>query len=338
MATMRAACVERYGGPEVVQLREVERPRPKKGELLIRVVNTTVNSADWRIRSLEVPRGYGTLMRLAMGFSAPRQPVLGSELAGVVEELGDGVEGFRVGDAVIAVAGMSMGAHAEFKVMSASERVIAKPASLSFQEASALCFGGLTALHYLRALAKVRSGEKLLVIGASGAVGIAALQLAREFGVEATAVCSGGNAELVRRLGARHVIDYTREDLTARSEQYDVILDCVGSVEYGSVRPLLKQGGRLLRIVSSLAGQLTAPFQGRLSGHRVIAGVGTERTEDMRYLAELAAQGKYRPVIDSAFPLERIRDAYTRVESKRKRGSVVLDVSPAPVHPRAERQ
>jgi NADPH:quinone reductase-like Zn-dependent oxidoreductase len=330
MSTMRAACIHRYGGPEEVHLREVAKPRPGRGELLIRVVATTVNSADWRIRSLDVPRGYRTLMRVVMGFSGPRQPILGTELAGVVEAIGAGVDSFRVGDCVIAVPGTSMGAHAEFKVMPTTERVIAKPASLSFAEASALCFGGLTALHYLRAMAKLQPGEQLLVVGASGAVGTAAIQLARVFGAEVTAVCSGNNAELVKGLGARRVIDYTHEDFTTRDESYDVILDCVGGTRYGGVRHLLRPGGRLLRVVADLPGQLGASLQGRLAGHRVIAGMSTERTEDMRYLAELASQGSYRPIIDSTFPFERIMDAHARVESKRKRGSVVIDVSPAP--------
>jgi NADPH:quinone reductase-like Zn-dependent oxidoreductase len=329
MSTMRAACVHRYGGPEEVRLREVTKPRPGRGEILIRVVATPVNSADWRIRSLQVPRGYRTLMRLVMGLSGPRRPILGTELVGVVAEVGTGVDTFRVDDCVIAVTGSSMGAHAEFKVMPANGRVIPKPASLSLAEASALCFGGLTALHYLRAKAKLQPGEQLLVVGASGAVGTAAIQLARVFGAEVTAVCSGSNAKLVEGLGARRVIDYTHEDFTARHESYDVILDCVGGTRYGGVRHLLRPRGRLLRVVADLPGGLAAPFQGRLAGHRVIAGMSTERTEDMRFLAELASQGSYRPIIDSIYPFERIMDAHARVDSQRKRGSVVIDVSPA---------
>lgn len=329
MSTMRVASVQRYGGPVEVELREVPRPSPGRGEILIRVVATTVSSADWRIRALEVPRGYRTLMRLVFGWSRPKQPVLGTELAGVVEELGPGVDTFRVGDAVIAMPGASMGAHAELAVMPAHERVIAKPACLSFAEASALCFGGLTAVHYLRAMAKLQPGEKLLVVGASGAVGSAAVQIAAVLGAETTGVCSGGNAELVRSLGARHVIDYTERDLADYDTTYDVILDCVGAATYSRARHLLRPRGRLLRVVCDLAGELASRWQGRLRGHRVIAGVSTERTEDMRYLAELASQGRYRPVIDATVPFERIRDAHVRVESRRKRGSVVVEVSTA---------
>jgi NADPH:quinone reductase-like Zn-dependent oxidoreductase len=328
MIVMRAACVRRYGGPEQVQVLEVPKPAPRRGEVLIRVVTTTVNSADWRIRSLEVPRGLRTLMRLAMGLSGPRQPILGTELAGVVEEVGAGVTAFRSGDAVIAMPGGSMGAHAEFKAMAANDKVIAKPPSLSFSEAAALCFGGLTALHYLRAMARLRRGERLLVIGAAGTVGTAALQLARVLGAETTAVCRAENAPLVERLGASRVVDYTREDFTAGADAYDVVLDCVGATSYGAIRRSLRPGGRFLRAVADLPGLLLAPFQGRLSGHRVVAGMSTERTADMRYLAELASDGHYRPVIDSTFPLDRIAAAHARVDSRRKRGSVVIEVSP----------
>jgi NADPH:quinone reductase-like Zn-dependent oxidoreductase len=330
MNTMRAACAGRYGGPETVALREVPRPVPRRGEILIRVVTTTVSSADWRIRALEVPSGFRTLMRLAMGLSGPRQPILGTELAGVVAEVGAGVTAFRPGDPVIAMPGVSMGAHAELKVMRAADKVIAKPAELTFGEAGALCFGGLTALHYLRAMARLQPGERLLVVGASGTVGTAAIQLARVLGAEVTAVCSGANATLVQGLGARRVIDYGQTDFTADDERFDVIIDCVGATSYARGRHLLRPRGRLVRVVAGLAGLLAAPFQGRVSGHRVIAGVSTERTEDMRYLAELAAAGEYRPVIDGVFPFERIADAHARVDSRRKRGSVVVEVSPPP--------
>lgn len=327
MSTMRAACVRRYGGPDQVEVKEVPRPAPRRGEILIRVVATTVNSADWRIRSLEVPGGFRTIMRLAMGFSGPRQPILGTELAGVVEEIGDGVTSFRVGDEVIAVPGAAMGAHAELKVMPAGGKVIPKPASLSFAEGAALCFGGLTALHYLRTQAKLQAGERLLVIGAPGTVGTAALQLSRVLGADVTAVCRGENAPLAEKLGATRVIDYTKSSFTEDPAAYDVIMDCVGATHYRAIRRSLRPRGRFVRVVAGLGGLLAAPLQGRLSGHRVIGGVSTERLEDMRHLADLATQGRYRPVIDSTFPFERIAEAHARVDSRRKRGSVVIEMS-----------
>lgn len=322
--TMEAACVERYGGPEVVRIVRVPTPRPGPSELRIRTLATTVNSGDHRIRSLEVPRGFGPLLRLAMGFSRPRQPILGTELVGVVESIGAQVTDWRVGDVVIAYPGVGMRAHAELVVMPANGRVIPKPASLSIPEAAALCFGGLTALHYLRTAADVREGEKVLVLGASGTVGTAVLQIARAFLAETTAVCSGANAELVRGLGATRVVDYTRERWDDVAGAYDVVVDCVGHTRYAEVRTTLRPGGRFVRIVADLVGTIVAPLQGRLHGHRVIAGVSTERVEDMRLLASLADEGRYRPVIDRVMTFSEIREAHARVGEGRKRGSVVL--------------
>jgi NADPH:quinone reductase-like Zn-dependent oxidoreductase len=327
MATMRAACVKSYGGPEQVEIRDVPRPVPKAGEIAIRVVATTVSSGDWRIRSSDVPAGMRTPMRLALGWSGPRQPVLGTELSGIVDEVGPGVTQWRVGDAVVAMPGASLGAHAELKIMPAAGKVIAKPSGLSFAEAAALCFGGLTAVCYLRARAALQPGERLLIVGAAGAVGSAAVQIGRVLGAEVTAVCSGSNAALVTGLGATHVIDYTQTDYTKGGDTYDVIMDCVGAASYAACRRVLRPRGRLLLVVAGLGHLLSAPFQGRASAHRVIAGVSTERREDMLYLAELAERGQYRPVIDSHFPFERIADAHTRVDSHHKRGSVIVDVS-----------
>jgi NADPH:quinone reductase-like Zn-dependent oxidoreductase len=330
MATMRAACVKSYGGPDQIEIRDVPRPEPTLGEVSIRVVATTVSSGDWRVRSSEVPAGMRTLMRVAMGWSAPRQPVLGTELVGVVDALGAHVSEWRIGDVVVAMPGAAMGAHAEFKIMPAAGKLIAKPVSLTFHEAAAMCFGGLTALHFLRARAGLQRGERLLVIGAAGAVGSAAVQLAHALGAEVTGVCSGANAALVAGLGAARVIDYTQTDYTTGGETYDVIMDTVGGASYATCRRVLRPRGRLLRVVAGLGGLLSAPFQGRAFGHRVIAGVSSERRDDMNYLAELAERGQYRPVIDGHFPFERIAEAHARVDSHHKRGSVVVDVSPAP--------
>lgn len=330
--TMRAALVTRYGAPEVVQLRDVPRPTPRAGEVLIQVRATTVSSADWRIRSLTVPAGLGPAIRLGVGLRGPRQPVLGTELSGVVAAVGARVSRFRVGDPVIAYPGASMRAHAQYLTIPESGRVITKPDCLRFEEAAALCFGGLTALHYLQGKARLKPGERTLILGASGAVGTAALQLARHLGAAVTAVCSGANAELVRSLGAAQVIDYEAEDFTRTGETYDVIMDCVGATSYGRCKRALARGGRLLRIVAGLPGLLWAPLQGRMSGHRVIAGVSTERVEDMRTLAELARAGAFKPVVDSCYPFERIAEAHARVDTHRKRGNVVVTLSGSTLH------
>jgi NADPH:quinone reductase-like Zn-dependent oxidoreductase len=279
------------------------------------------------VRGIDVPPGFGPILRLAIGFSGPRQPVLGMEASGVVEAVGERVTRFRVGDAVIAYLGGAMKAHAEYVTIAETGNVIAKPEHLDFEQAAALCFGGLTALHYLVTTARVARGERVLVLGASGAVGLAAVQIARHLGASVTAVCSAANAELVRDAGADHVIDYAQQDFTKNGQQYDVVMDCIGVTSYGECKRSLRSGGRLLRVVTSLWGQLAAPLQGRLSGHRVFAPVALGNPEDMRTLAELTRTGALRPVIDSRFPFERIVDAHTRVDSHRKRGSVVVTLA-----------
>jgi len=321
---MNAALVSRYGAPEVVQIGETLRPVAKRGEILVRVRATTVSSGDARVRGMNVPPGFQLLMQLGMGVKGPRQQVLGLELSGVVAEVGEGVTRFRVGDAVIAYPGASMRAHAEYITMAENGNVILKPEHLDFEQAAALCFGGLTALHYLVTVGRVQSGERVLILGASGAVGLAAIQIARHHGAIVTAVCSGANAELVRNAGAEHVIDYGKTDFTKNGQVYDIIMDCLGVTSYGASKGSLAPGGRLLRVVASLAGILASSFQGRFSGHRVFSPVVHGSVEDMQTLAEMARTGAYRPVIDSRYPFERIADAHARVDSHRKRGSVVV--------------
>lgn len=322
--TMNAALVTRYGSPEVVQIGPMPKPQAKPGELLVRVHATTVSSGDARVRSLMVPNGFRLLMQLGMGVHGPRQQVLGLELSGVVEAIGEGVTRFRVGDAVIAYPGASMRAHAEYITISENGNVIAKPEHLDFAQAAALCFGGLTALHYLVTVAQVQSGERVLILGASGAVGLAAVQVARHRGAIVTAVCSGANTEIVRDAGAEYVINYAKDDFTQNGQTYDIIMDCVGVTSYGQSAGSLAPGGRLLRVVAGLGGVLAAPLQGRMSGHRVFAPVVPGNADDMQTLAEMSRTGAFRPVIDSHYPFERIADAHARVDSHRKRGSVVV--------------
>lgn len=320
---MRAAVYEQYGGPEVVSIRDVPTPIPNDGEVLIRIRATTVSTGDWRARSLALPPGFGPFGRLAFGISRPRQPILGTELSGIVEAVGAGVSQFSAGDEVFAFADARMRCHAEFRCLSASGLVARKPTNLSFEQAAALSFGGMTMLSFFRRGA-LASGERVLVNGASGCVGSAAVQLARHFGAEVTAVCSGANVDLVRALGAQRVIDYALVDFTANGETYDVIVDTVGNARYSRVRSSLARGGRLLVVLGGFVDLLLAPLTGRTRGHRVIAGPALARVEDLHRLAAIAAAGAFTPVIDQAFPLERIVDAHHRVETGRKRGSVVV--------------
>lgn len=321
--SMRAAVVTRYGAPDVLRVIDHPRPSPAPGEVLVRVRTSSVNSGDARMRALRVPEGMALLMRLAVGWSGPRRPVLGADFAGEVAAVGPGVTTHRVGDPVMGFTGMRLGAHAEYLCVPAA-LAHPKPAALSWEDAAALLFGGTTAMHYLVHGAKVRSGERVLVLGASGAVGVAAVQVAARAGAVVTAVCGAANAAMVRSLGAAEVIDYRAEDFTRRDTQWDVVMDCVGATDYPRCARVLAPGGRLLRVVCGLGGLLAAAWQGRLAGHRVIAGVAAERPDDVRALIALAASGAHRVVIDDVLPLDRIADAHARVDAGHKRGSLVL--------------
>jgi NADPH:quinone reductase-like Zn-dependent oxidoreductase len=320
---MQAAVYERYGPPEVVQLRDVPKPEPKDSETLIRVRATTVTSGDRRVRSLDVPAGFGLISRLLLGIFGPRRPILGSELAGDVESVGSSVTTFRPGDAVFAFSDMTMGCHAEYKCMPEHGAVAPKPPNLSYEEAAALSFGGTTALDFFRR-GKLRSGETVLINGASGAVGTAAVQLARHFGAEVTAVCSAGNADLVKSLGAHRVIDYAVEDFTANGETYDLIMDTCGTAPFGRSGKSLKAGGRLLLVLATLPDMLLGSWQATRSGKKVVAGPATGRAEDLRLLAALAGAGNFMPVIDRRYPFAQIVEAHRYVDTGRKRGNVVV--------------
>ena len=322
---MKAAIVTRYGPPEVVQIREVARPGVKPGQVIVRQHATTVSTGDSRIRSAKMPPGFGLVLRLAFGLRGPRQPILGICIAGDVAEVGPGVTSLSVGDRVLGTTGMAMRAHAEFVAVRA-DRLIPLPEGLSMAEAAALPFGALTALYFLRHRAKVTAQDKVLVIGASGAVGAAAVQLACHFGAIVTGVCSAANADLVRGLGAAQVIDYNKQDFRSMGQRYDVIVDCIGAATAQNCRDALVPGGRLCLVVGSLGSLLTAGWSGRRHGIKVIAGVGGESPEDLRLLAGLAAQGALRPVIGATFAFARIAEAHALAESGHKRGSVVLRI------------
>jgi NADPH:quinone reductase-like Zn-dependent oxidoreductase len=322
---MKAAVYERYGPPDVVFLKDVEKPTPKDDEVLIRTRATTVTSADWRMRSLSAPVGFGWVMRLVLGFSRPRQPMLGMELAGEIESVGKGVRRFKVGDPVFAFSGsrFGMGCHAEYRCMPEEGPVALKPTNLSFEEAAALSFGGTTALDFFRR-GKLLAGETILINGASGAVGTAAVQLAKHIGAEVTGVSSTANIELVRSLGAAHVIDYTREDFTRNGVRYDMIMDIAGTAPFSRCKSSLRKGGRLLMVLGGLPDMLRIPWDSLTSGRRIIAGPAAERADDLRTLATLAEAGAFRPVIDRCFPFEQIVDAHRVVDTGRKRGNLVV--------------
>jgi NADPH:quinone reductase-like Zn-dependent oxidoreductase len=320
---MKAIVYRRFGAPDVLELKDIPKPTPKDHEVRIKVHATTVTAADWRCRSRIVPKGLGLTARLYLGFTEPRHPILGTELAGEIEAVGESVEKFKVGDAVFAFSGVGMGCHVEYRCMPDDGPLALKPANLSYEEAAALSFGGTTALGFLRK-AGIKQGDQVLVNGASGGVGTAAVQLARHFGAEVTGVCSTANLELVKYIGADHVIDYTREDFTRNGETYDIIVDTAGTAPFSRSKGSLKEGGRLLMVIGMLPEMLEAPWVSLTSGKKIIGGVANWSVDDLRFLAGLAESGWLKPVIDRRYPFEQMAEAHRYVDTGHKNGNVVI--------------
>jgi NADPH:quinone reductase-like Zn-dependent oxidoreductase len=320
---MKAVVYRKYGSPDVLRIEEMAKPKPGDHEMLIKILAATVTAGDWRVRSLSMPTGFGLIARLILGVLGPRQPILGSELAGQVESIGKNVTQFKVGDAVFAFTGARLGCHVEYKCMPESGTVALKPANLSFDVAAALSSGGTTALSFFRR-GKLRSGEEVLINGASGGVGTAAVQLAKHFGAKVTGVCSTANVGLVKSLGADHVIDYTQADFTRNGHRYDIIMDTAGTVPFSRSKGSLKEGGRLLRVLAGLPDMLRTPWVRLTGSKRLIAGPAAYGTEDLRFLAGLAQAGEFKPVVDRTFPLEQIVDAHRYVDTGRKKGNVII--------------
>jgi NADPH:quinone reductase-like Zn-dependent oxidoreductase len=318
---MRAVVYDRYGPPEVLHVDDVERPEPKDDEVLVRVHATTVTQTDCGWRSAQP-----FIVRYFIGLRRPRRRVLGMELAGEVEAAGPAVTEFAVGDEVFGIGGF--GAHAEFACKPESAALAHKPEGVGFDEAAAVCDGACIALSCLRS-ADLRQGRSLLVYGASGSVGPAAVQLAKHFGADVTAVCDTKNVELVSSLGADRVIDYTREDFTKVGETYDVVFDAVGKTSFRRCRRLLKSGG--LYAETDLGFMWHVPPLALatkwLGDKRVRLGVAKYKKEDVVLLKGLIERGVYRAVIDRTYPLEDVVEATAYVETGQKTGNVVLTVS-----------
>ncbi len=333
---MRAAVYRRFGAPQVVRVEEVPRPTLRHDDVLVRVHASTVSAADHRARSRNVPRGLWLLAALGIGAFRPRHRVLGMDVAGVVEAVGADVTRFQPGDEVIAMLGGQFGGHAELARVPQDGAITVKPRTMTFEEAVTLVFGGITARGFLNHVA-LGPGVGVLVNGASGAVGTAAVQLAKHAGAHVTGVCSAGNADLVTSLGADRVIDYTTEDFSAEAVTYDVIMDCVGNAPFERVEASLKPGGALLLVIADLRGALLAPILTRRSDKLVTASVGRYRAEDLAHLVQLAESGHFRAVIDRTVDLADIAAAHGYVDTGRKRGNVVLTGLVDQSSPAAER-
>jgi NADPH:quinone reductase-like Zn-dependent oxidoreductase len=320
---MKAVVCDRYGPPDVQRIEEVERPVPEDDEVLVRIHATTVNRTDcgWRSATPFFARYFTGLRR-------PRQRILGMEFAGEVESVGAAVTDFAVGDAVFGVK--SFGAHAEYVCVRAGSPVAHKPAGMTFQEAAAVCDGALIALACLRK-GDVREGRSILVYGASGSIGTAAVQLALHFEADVTAVCNTKNLDLLRSLGADHVVDYTQEDFTRNGKTYDVIFDSVGMHSFRRCRRSLKRGGIFLETDLGFMWHVPLLLLSTkwIGDKRVTLPVPHYTKQDVLFLKDLIDAGKYRAVIDRCYPLEQVVEATRYVETKQKTGNVVLTVDGA---------
>lgn len=328
-STMKAVVYHEYGGPEVLQLADVPKPSPAADEILIRVHATSVTTGDVNLRGFTfIPAGMRGLTRLAFGIRKPRQSILGVEFAGEVAEVGADVSEFAVGDAVFGLTGGGFGAYAEYKTMAAHKCVVKKPASLSYEAAASFPNGALTAYTFLKKMANVQPGQRVLVNGASGSVGSAGVQLAVAFGAEVTGVCSTRNIELVQSLGAQHVIDYTQTDFTQNGETYDVIFDTVGKSSFAAAKNALSANGLYLASAGGLR-EIGQALRTSLFGSakKVKAGVSSDSKDDLATVTALLENGKIRPIIDQTFSFDEIVEAHRYVDTGRKRGNVVITVT-----------
>jgi NADPH:quinone reductase-like Zn-dependent oxidoreductase len=320
---MKAAVYEQYGAPSVLELRELPAPEPRDHEVRVAIAATTVTAACQMMR-----RGDTLVARIVLGWFRPRARfrVLGIEIAGTVERVGRRVTRFRPGDRVFGFTGFHAGGCAEFVCLDQNASLARAPEGVSDQEACSLVDGPTTALYFLCDRARLCAGQRVAIIGASGSIGTAAVQIARHLGAEVTAVCSGRNAELVRSLGAHHVVDYTREDYAARGERYDVVFDTVGASTFARARRCLTPTGRYLITVGGPELYLRDAWSRLFGSQKLVFGMSVEKKRSLPIVSELVARGALRPVIDRRYPLTQIAQAHAYVETRRKRGNVVIEV------------
>lgn len=328
---MKAVVYTQYGSPDVLHLKEVEKPAPKDNEILIKIHANSVNFGDLIARKLGVtpsrefhmPALFWLFARMEFGFSKPKKDILGSEFAGRVEAAGKDVTRFKTGDAVFGYRGMKMGANAEYVCMPEDGMVAIKPTNMTDEEAATIPYGAMTALSLLRKV-NIQPGQKVLVNGASGAIGAGAVQLAKHFGAEVTGVCATPRMQMVKALGADHVIDYTKEDFTQNGETYDLIFDVLGKAAFSRCKNSLTPNGRLLYASFKMRQVFEMLWTSRFGSKKVICALSSEKPEDLVFIKELAEAGKIKAVIDRCFPLEQTAEAHRYVENGDKTGNVVI--------------
>jgi NADPH:quinone reductase-like Zn-dependent oxidoreductase len=320
MTKMKAVVYTQYGPPEVLQLKEVEKPAPKNNEILVRVKATAVNSGDWRLRRAD-PFG----VRLFFGLTKPKLKILGGVFSGVVEATGKDVTRFRIGDEVFGSTDMKFGAYAEYKCFPETGSFALKPTRMTHAEAAVIPFGGATALYFLKK-ANILSGQKVLINGASGAVGSAAVQIAKSFGAVVTGVCSAANIDLVRSIGADHVIAYDVEDFSKSGESYDVIYDTVNKLSVSGSLSSLTKNGTLILGAAGLPEMMQGLWASMTKGKRVLTGVISQTAEDISFLKKLIEEGKLRAVIDRSYSLGQLAEAHTYAEKGHKKGNLSVAI------------
>jgi 2-desacetyl-2-hydroxyethyl bacteriochlorophyllide A dehydrogenase len=317
---MKAAVYTQYGSPAVLQVKEVEKPMPKDNEILVRIKATAVNSGDWRLRKADP-----FAVRFIFGLLRPKINILGSVFSGEVESVGSQVKLFKAGDQVFGHIDMSFGAYAEYKCLPENASIALKPANISHKEAAVIPFGGVAALHFMKKAA-IKPGQKVLVVGASGAVGSAAVQFAKTFGADVTGVCSTSNIALVKSIGANKVIDYTKEDFTQNGETYDVIFDAVKAISVSRSIKSLHKNGTMILSAAGMSEMLQGMWISTTSNKKVMTGVISHEAADIVFLKGLIETGKFKPVIEKAYPLEQIANAHAYVEKGHKKGNVAIEV------------
>ncbi len=323
---MKAIVYTQYGPPDVLHLKDVDKPTPNDDQVLIKVHAADVTAGDCKIRGFkDVPVAFWLPWRIMLGLRKPKKTILGYEVAGVIESVGNNVTRFNVGDAVFGSTGFGFGAYAEYVCISEKEAIITKPANLTHHEAAGLIFGASASLFFLKK-GCIQSGHRVLINGASGALGTAAIQLAKHFGAHVTGICSTKNIELVRSLGADHVIDYTQNDFTKTDQPYDLIFDTVGKISFSQCKPIMTADGHFVQAVFGLTQMLQALWVRLTSRRKIVCAIAMETVDDLQAIKQLAEAGVIKPVIDRRYPMTQAVDAHRYVETGHKVGSVVMTI------------